>query len=213
MANSDREDVAADDADGRSRRKNSIFPSESGSEADDESSGFLKGLPAPPMIPRKGLRGAGQENGSSPMATPKLLSGSNRSLSAEFRSWKEDWSGTKQQSIGDVQRKAELFRKRRRAESLRRVTEVALVASLGWLIVRDQDVWLQMKSLYRGIPCTSIGIMCSAAKNPSSRVPEPVRGGCVVAWVLPRTTAVPCLEAHERWTNRPWRFVPYTILI
>ncbi|KAL9107535.1 MAG: hypothetical protein Q9187_008411, partial [Circinaria calcarea] len=43
------------DADSRKRRKLSTSPSESGTEADDEA-GLLKGLPAPPSRPRKGLR-------------------------------------------------------------------------------------------------------------------------------------------------------------
>lgn len=159
-AGSDRGDVAPDDADGRGRgrlrrRESSIFVSESGSgsEADDESSSFLKGLPAPPMVPRKGLRVPGQENGPSPLATPRLLSSGHRTLSAEFASGRGDRGGglRQEESIADARRRAEWVRRRRRAEQLRRATEVALVASLGWLIVRDADVWLQARKVYRGI--------------------------------------------------------------
>src|SRR3954451_14065609 len=36
--------------------RSSRTPSDSGTEADDESTGILRGLPAPPLRPHKGLR-------------------------------------------------------------------------------------------------------------------------------------------------------------
>ncbi|KAI9885423.1 MAG: hypothetical protein M1823_002771 [Watsoniomyces obsoletus] len=123
------------DPDGRLRRKSSLFLTESGSEADDES--LLKVLPAPPLVQRKGLRGAHGTDMLSPVVTPGFLNASNRSLSAEFRRVRGERGGTPPESstaaaaAAEVYKKAEAFRRRRRAEFIRRVTEVTLVGAVG----------------------------------------------------------------------------------
>ncbi len=133
------EHAAHHNSDGRLRRKSSMFLTESGSEADDES--LLKGLPAPPLVQRKGLRGAHGSDMLSPVVTPGFLNASNRSLSAEFRRARGERGGTPPESVAaaavaaEVYKKAEAFRRRRRAELVRRVTEVTLVGALGGVVL------------------------------------------------------------------------------
>lgn len=124
--------------------------SDSGTEADDESTGVLKGLPAPPIRPRKGLRAV--EDGESWVLVPGL-----RSLArARARGQKDvaraagggGGGGNKGISQG------------RRVEVMRRVLEVALVASVGAVVVRPVDVrvvaWVWRKGMYSW--CCAMGL-------------------------------------------------------
>lgn len=111
--------------------------SESGTEADDESGGFFKGLPAPPARPRKGLRGGGiKDEAISPLVTPRSLQNEKRSLSVDGR-----------QSIGDQQiafdaeerSLREKYVRRRRGEILRRAVEICLLLLVAILVCSEPE--------------------------------------------------------------------------
>lgn len=113
------------DADHRKRRKLSSSPSDSGTEADDERGAFLTGLPAPPLRPRKGLKdGYGT---SSPLLTPSYLDDATRkAISGD--DWRLQASVQSQVSTGDEGTKLrEKYKKKRRAELARRITETLLL--------------------------------------------------------------------------------------
>lgn len=118
------------DADGRKRRKYSTSPSESGTEADDES-GMLRGLPAPPFKSRKGIKDSRNVSTSSPLLTPTLLDDHEREFSMEDHSSRHGI--LQNQSMVDEERlrRRERFTRRRRAELLRRMTETVLIGSVG----------------------------------------------------------------------------------
>ena len=117
------------DADHRKRRKDSTSPSDSGTEADDEKGAFLTGLPAPPLRPRKGLKeGYGT---SSPLLTPSYLDDATRrsAFEAETRrraSWQSNTSIDDETTM-----LREKFTRKRRAELIRRITEIILIGVVG----------------------------------------------------------------------------------
>jgi hypothetical protein len=113
--------------------------SDSGTEADDESTGFLRKLPAPPARPRKGLRTgagfAGTENialwlGRRPPWLP-FVKAASRSASRRSSS---------QESLVSTVRTREVRNQRRRIEILRRLCESALLGSVGAFVLLRQDV-------------------------------------------------------------------------
>ena len=118
------------DADSRTRRKSITSPSDSGTEADDESGGVvLRGLPAPPIRQRKGLKAPSAT--SSPLLTPSYLDDENRQLVVERqlrrRKSLQSPTATDEESVKIRAR----FTRRRRAELLRRVTETFLLGCVG----------------------------------------------------------------------------------
>lgn len=119
------------DADNRKRRKNSTSPSGSGTEADDESGPFLRGLPAPPARLRKGLKNETTLGTPSPLLTPSYLDDEKRrqTLEAQFkrRASPQSHPSTDEETV----RIREKFKKRRRAELLRRITETLLFLGVG----------------------------------------------------------------------------------
>ncbi|KAL9608292.1 MAG: hypothetical protein Q9167_006862 [Letrouitia subvulpina] len=118
------------DADNRKRRKTSLTPSDSGTEADDESGAFLKGLPAPPANFRKGLKAGKSLGTQSPLLTPSCIDDEcqRRASETQFR-----YSST-QQGQSSVNEESVRYRdkvlRRRRAELLRRATEILLLLCL-----------------------------------------------------------------------------------
>lgn len=98
--------------------------SDSGTEADDESTGVLRGLPAPPIRPRKGLRA---EDSSVP--------------------WLPLWSTLTKSTPRVSKDVAE-----KRVEVLRRLLEVALLVSVGVVVVRPEEVrelaWAWRKGMH-----------------------------------------------------------------
>ncbi|GAD98236.1 hypothetical protein AN1653.2 [Paecilomyces variotii No. 5] len=114
--------------------------SDSGTEADDESTGVLKGLPAPPVRSRKGLRtGANIEEDSrlwfftSYRDPPERRS---RSRSSRVSS-SED-----QETEAAVEKETT---RKTRVEVLRRVSETALLLSVGYItVLRDDSRQLAM---------------------------------------------------------------------
>ncbi|KAI9812816.1 MAG: hypothetical protein M1832_000332 [Thelocarpon impressellum] len=111
--------AAHEAADDTRRLKAARSSSDSGTEADDEGLSFLKGLPAPPTKPRKGLRderGMEASGGPSPLLTPAYLSDSGRRYSAELRHHPTDATGVETLGGTEARKKVESLRKRRRSE-------------------------------------------------------------------------------------------------
>lgn len=108
--------------------------SDSGTEADDESTGVLKGLPAPPVRPRKGLRiGSNIEEDSRLWFFTSYRGRSER----RSRSRSSRVSSSEEQETEAAEGK-ETTRKTR-VEILRRVSETALLLSVGYITVLRDD--------------------------------------------------------------------------
>lgn len=109
--------------------KESTPASDSGTEADDEH--FLKRLPAPRTRLHKGLRGQNESlsGTSTPLPSPALLEEEGRS--AQNRLKTETFAKKKRVSGENV---------RRRKEVVRRLTEVFLLAVLGYFVRGNQHV-------------------------------------------------------------------------
>ncbi|MCJ1287200.1 hypothetical protein MMC26_006548 [Xylographa opegraphella] len=133
------------DTDGRKRRKLYTSPSESGTEADDERPSFLKGLPAPPSRPRKGLRGDkgfGAAATSSPYLTPSYL---DEYHSTAPKAKLKRLVSTQDQAAAkeEARQILEKYTKRRRAELGRRVIESILLAGVGYFTFCSSEPDLQ----------------------------------------------------------------------
>jgi hypothetical protein len=130
-------------------RRAILSPSESGTEADDEGSGlFFKALPAPPFRPRKGLRGA-DEADATPLLTPTKLDGEVLRLSdvgiREPGAREPVLEEHEEERVGRSKRV-----RRRRAEILRRLLEVGLIAVAGAAVLWRQGAWRAMNWGERG---------------------------------------------------------------
>ena len=130
----------------------------SGTEADDEGLSLLRGLPAPPLRPRKGLRGSRTPLTGvtpSPLVTPAYLSDVGRRFSGEFgrsQAVKTDLDG--KESL-EAQRKKDNRKRRRNAELRRRVIETLLLVLLGGVVLRKSDVRLAGRNGHRGRCCAA----------------------------------------------------------
>ncbi|KAL8905818.1 MAG: hypothetical protein Q9207_002389 [Kuettlingeria erythrocarpa] len=124
------------DADCRKRRKISNSASESGTEADDEGGQYLRSLPAPPARLRKGFKNETTLGIPSPLLTPSYLDDETRKqiLEVQFkrRSRQQGCVSTDEETLGI----REKFRRRRRAELLRRTSETVLFLGIGGLVCR-----------------------------------------------------------------------------
>jgi hypothetical protein len=148
-------DRTISDQDGRKRRKlDSQSPSESGTEADDEGYQFVKALPAPPLRPRKGLRDRKglREEGLSPLLTPTQIEEEVHNCSNEYFKDKDDRSKMGVTSSRDEEARAarQKYLKRRRNEVVRRTTETALLAGIGFLAVSGCGCWPKLLEWHRG---------------------------------------------------------------
>lgn len=148
-------DRTTSDEDHRERRKqNSQSPSESGTEADDEGYQFVKALPAPPLRPRKGLRDRKglREEGLSPLLTPTQIEEEARKYSDEYFQDNKHAFQPGGASPTDKEAKAarQKYIKRRRNEVVRRTTETALLAGIGFLAVSGCDCWSKLLEWHRG---------------------------------------------------------------
>ncbi|KAJ5811880.1 hypothetical protein N7474_008181 [Penicillium riverlandense] len=131
--------------------KSSRTPSDSGTEADDESTGLLRGLPAPPLRPRKGLRVG--TNGTVVADTdpwmpslhpwPPLLV---RTIPRKSSRWSSDT-----EAEGRMAEKRQMLNRKRRVEVLRRLLETALLLSVGGVVLLQRDAralaWAWRKEL------------------------------------------------------------------
>lgn len=109
--------------------------SESGTEADDESTGLLNGLPAPPLRPRKGLRSGrsgGEDHDPWVPALPAWPS------LTRLTSWSSKPSSGDGAGL-DAAKAREKFRRRRFVEVLRRLSETALLLSVGAVVLLRED--------------------------------------------------------------------------
>ena len=120
------------DADHRKRRRLADTSSESGTEADDEKETFLLGLPAPSPKPHKGLKGA--KGSGSPLLTPSFFDDEKRRTALEWQA-RKGASVHSQNAETEAAKVREKFRKRRRAEIIRRVTETALFFAICYVVV------------------------------------------------------------------------------
>ncbi|KAL8729479.1 MAG: hypothetical protein Q9166_004727 [cf. Caloplaca sp. 2 TL-2023] len=122
--------------DSHEARKDPVTPSDSGTEADDESGAFLKSLPAPPARLRKGLKNGSAIGTPSPLLTPSYLDDERRrdALEASFkrRSSVQSRASTDEEALSIRDK----FRKRRLAELIRRMTETVLLGCIGCIACR-----------------------------------------------------------------------------
>ncbi|KAL8942057.1 MAG: hypothetical protein Q9216_001869 [Gyalolechia sp. 2 TL-2023] len=131
----------------RRMRYDSTASSDSGTEADDESGPFLKGLPAPPLKLRKGLKDGTTTRTPSPLLTPSYLDDEKQKDAFEARFKRRTSSAEKTTSI------RETFTKRRRAELIRRATETTLFMSVGYMASRKLlSMCLPQGSCFRWLP-------------------------------------------------------------
>ncbi|KAL8855306.1 MAG: hypothetical protein Q9178_008035 [Gyalolechia marmorata] len=119
------------DSDSRKRRKDSTTPSDSGTEADNESGPLLKSLPAPPAKLRKGLKNGSAVGTPSPLLTPSYLDDEKRrevfEASLKRRASLQSHTSTDEETLAIRDK----FRKKRRAELIRRLTETVLLLCIG----------------------------------------------------------------------------------
>lgn len=107
--------------------------SESGTEADDEKGPFLKGLPAPPLRLRKGLRGSSPANltpAASPLPTPPAF------VEGEGPGYFETAQkiGRKAPRAGRQVKDYEAYKRRKWREIVRRCTETSLLCGIGVIV-------------------------------------------------------------------------------
>lgn len=200
------------DADRRKRRKLSTSPSDSGTEADDESSGLLRGLPAPPVRPRKGLketRLGGIEHTPSPLLTPSYLDEDRQKGSLQC-SQKRQESPRNLPGIDDEIRHFRLkLARRRRAEIFRRVVETALLGLLGIVVLTNDKVIIAAKQWDRGMtPFQSVTLGCADSCLCSARASEPSVNCVCPTGPISRTTSLPHTKPH----NRRSQGIPRSIL-
>lgn len=108
--------------------RSSRTTSDSGTEADDESTGILRGLPAPPLRPRKGLRlGPADLDDWLPSLQPWPSF-----VRPMFRTSRR----SSEEELEEEAFEARLrFRRQRRVEVLRRLLEAALLLSVGGVVL------------------------------------------------------------------------------
>ncbi|KAI5235600.1 hypothetical protein E4T43_09144 [Aureobasidium subglaciale] len=118
--------------------------SESGTEADDERPPqYLKALPPPCTRPAKGLRQAGDDatdESPSPLLTPSQLDNQGRHLSEGYFDHKPSQAILEQAGEDELLIARRLFIKRTRAERIRRISEGALLAVIGLIIILAPSV-------------------------------------------------------------------------
>ncbi|KEQ95789.1 hypothetical protein AUEXF2481DRAFT_4744 [Aureobasidium subglaciale EXF-2481] len=118
--------------------------SESGTEADDERPPqYLKALPPPFTRPAKGLRQAGDDatdESPSPLLTPSQLDNQGRHLSEGYFDHKPSQAIPEQAGEDELLIARRLFVKRTRAERIRRISEGALLAVIGLVIILAPSV-------------------------------------------------------------------------
>ena len=125
--------------------------SDSGTEADDESNHVLRGLPAPPLRLRKGLKEDTNQGSFSPLLTPTYLDDQHRKLSLDCQTRQREGqvvSDSVEQENEKLRRK---YAMRRRAELLRRLLETLLLGSVGCIVCSGGQaaplhVWRKGKS-------------------------------------------------------------------
>lgn len=133
-----RADATSDGSKG-SKGKSTATPSESGTDADDESFAFARALPPPPMRPRKGLRdakGADLDGVASPLLTPTKFDDNSQRSTGDYFGPHGTHHGDRVNADEEAEASKLKFKRRRRAEILRRIAETLTIAgvasSVGW---------------------------------------------------------------------------------
>lgn len=140
--NNEKNEYTYFDADHRKRRKGSSSPSDSGTEADDERGrSSLPGLPAPPVRPRKGLKGSNDSATASPLLTPSYLDAESRRLDSKAQT--KLWGSLQSPSCADEEtiKLRQKFNQKRRAELIRRVSETILMGVVGFIAYSNDSGW------------------------------------------------------------------------
>ena len=200
------------DADRRKRRKISTSPSDSGTEADDESSGLLRGLPAPPARPRKGLketRLGDTEHTPSPLLTPSYLDEGRQMGSLQYPQKRQESSRNQPGTDDETQHLRLKLTRRRRAEIFRRVVETALLGLLGIVVFINDKVNEAARQWDRGrapILCATLGRADSCFFLARAFEP-PLDCGCP-AGPVSCTTSLPHAEPH----GYPYQGIPRSVL-
>ena len=142
--NLEKNDPTYFDADHRKRRKGASSQSDSGTEADDERErSSLLGLPAPPIRPRKGLKGQDGSGNESPLLTPSYLDAESRRLNSKAQQKKRHGSPQSQSCTDEETRRLRhKFNQRRSAELIRRVSETILIGTVGFVSCSRDSGWL-----------------------------------------------------------------------
>jgi hypothetical protein len=115
----------------------STSTSDSGTEADDEKP-LLKALTAPPLRPRKGLKGSrspGLDFPSSPLLTPSPLEDDKSRLLVGHAQYER-----RKEKLGKSEVVTKLVRRRRqhgRIEIFRRSVELGLILFVGYICIRE----------------------------------------------------------------------------
>ncbi|OKL56546.1 hypothetical protein UA08_08286 [Talaromyces atroroseus] len=113
--------------------------SESGTEADDESTAFLKGLPAPPTRSRKGLRSTAGRDDPVLWLHHETPTSWSLFVRSPLRS-----SPKRSSSEESIRKSVSIARgvvlRQKRNEVLRRCTETALLLSVGAIVLLREDV-------------------------------------------------------------------------
>lgn len=120
--------------------------SESGTEADDEQpSQYLKALPPPSARPAKGLRLP--DGTPSPLLTPSQLDHQGEEGYFDRKTSQTPAEHAEEDELLVARR---LYEKRTRAERIRRVSEGALLAAIGLIIILAPSVTHALWNWHRG---------------------------------------------------------------
>jgi hypothetical protein len=131
--------------------------SESGTEADDERpTQYLKALPPPSARSTKGLRQA--DGTPSPLLTPSQLDNQGHRLSEGYFDLNLTQTPTEQAEEDDLLVARQLYEKRTRAERIRRISEGALLAVIGLIIILAPSVTHALWNWHRGVFASSISV-------------------------------------------------------
>lgn len=114
--------------------KSSRTPSDSGTEADDESTGILRGLPAPPLRPRKGLRSGPNGIADGDAWLPRLQPWPPFVRQASRGSRRSSEEEAEEDALETLR-----LKQQRRVEVLRRLMETALLLSVGAVVLLQKD--------------------------------------------------------------------------
>lgn len=112
--------------------------SDSGTEADDERHRYLA-LPPASVISRKGLKHS--DGSTSPVITPSQLDWQGQRFLGPHHTDSKRGRKLKHGDLDHLEEERKKFASRRRAERIRRVSEGALLAAIGVVVIYGSRVW------------------------------------------------------------------------
>ncbi|KAH0541641.1 hypothetical protein FGG08_003872 [Glutinoglossum americanum] len=131
---------------GRRHQRDFRSLSDSGTEADDESYTFLRGLPAPPVKLRKGLRDTRGEGIERSLTPPHLRGDETRDLT-DYKEW--PGADRYDPASKEANKAVERAQRIQRTEFIRRGVEFGLIACVGGLLLCREDVMRILKNWHR----------------------------------------------------------------